>query len=75
MTEDHGLFPDTVYINGTVITMDTRNTKSAAVASMGDKIVAVGSTASMQKLAGPKTQRVDLEGKTLLQISCSGYPW
>jgi predicted amidohydrolase YtcJ len=66
MTEDGGLFPDVVYINGTVLTMDDRNATAEAVATMGDKIVAIGPTAWMERLAGPKTQMVDLTGKTLL---------
>lgn len=66
MTEDHSLFPDVVYINGTVITMDSRNTNAEAVAVKENKIVAVGSAASIQELIGPRTQKVDLGGKTLL---------
>ena len=66
MAENHGLFPDAVYINGTVITTDDRNMKAEAVAAIGDKIVAVGSTVSVRKLAGPATQIQYLKGKTML---------
>ncbi len=66
MPEDYSLFPDVVYINGTVITMDDRNTKAEAVAIKEDKIVAVGPAASIQKMVGPETRRVDLTDKTLL---------
>lgn len=60
------LFPDVVYINGIVVTMDQANPRAEAVATMGDKIVAVGSNADLKALAGPATEVVDLAGKTML---------
>jgi hypothetical protein len=66
MTARDGLFPDVLYINGTILTMDDKNSRAEGVATLEDRIVAVGSTGSIQKLAGPRTKMVDLTGKTML---------
>ena len=60
------LYPDVIYLNGTVITMDARQSEAQAVAVRGDAIVAVGDNNAIEDLAGPDTERVDLEGATLL---------
>ncbi len=60
------LYPDVIYLNGTVITMDERGTEAEAVAIRGDAIVAVGDNNSIEDMAGPDTERVDLDGATLL---------
>ena len=57
--------PDTLYLNGTVITMDgTRMAEAVALA--GDKIAAVGSTAEIRPLAVPGTTVIDLHGHVML---------
>jgi predicted amidohydrolase YtcJ len=66
MTEQGGLFPEVVYLNGAVLTLDEKNSRAEAVATMGEKIVAVGTTGTIRKLAGPATRVVDLAGKTLV---------
>jgi len=66
MEDKNGLFPDVVSLNGQIITMNEGNPKIQAVATLGDRIVAVGSSESIKKLAGPKTKIVNLEGKTLV---------
>ena len=63
---EEGLHPDVVYVNGDVVTLDKSNTQAEAVATWQDKIVAVGSTVQLQKMAGPRTKIVDLCGKTLV---------
>ena len=60
------LYPDVIYLNGTVITMDARQSEAQAVAVRGDAIVAVGDNDAIEDLAGPDTERIDLEGATLL---------
>ena len=60
------LYPDVIYLNGTVITMDARQSEAQAVAVRGDAIVAVGDNNAIEDLAGPDTERIDLEGATLL---------
>ena len=59
-----GIAPDTIWYNGTVITMEGDQIVEA-VAVLGDAIVAVGGTAEIQALAGPDTRMVDLDGHTM----------
>ena len=56
---------DLVLLNGNVITVDADDTIVEAVAIAGDRIVAVGSTAEIEALAGPNTDRIDLRGATV----------
>ncbi len=55
---------DTLYINGRIYTMDTANTVAEALVVQGDRIIAVGSTADIQKKFKAKNI-VDLQGKTV----------
>ena len=59
-----GIAPDTIWVNGTVITMEG-DQRLQAVAVLGDLIVAVGSDAEVRGLAGPETRVVDLDGRTM----------
>lgn len=59
-----GIAPDTIWVNGTVITMEGDQTVQA-VAALGDQIVAVGSDDEVRGLAGPETRVVDLDGRTM----------
>ena len=59
-----GIAPDTIWLNGTVVTMEGDQT-AQAVAVLGDNIVAVGSDAEVGPLAGPQTHVVDLQGRTM----------
>jgi len=54
--------PDTILINGKIITVDAKDSVVEAVAIAKDKIVAVGSTADIQRRAGPTTRVIDLHG-------------
>jgi predicted amidohydrolase YtcJ len=63
---EEGLHPDVIYINGDIVTLDKANPEAEAVATWQGKIVAIGSTSQLQKLAGPQTKIVDLGGKTLV---------
>ena len=58
--------PDFIFINGKIVTVDERFTIAQAVAVRGDRIVAVGSTQEIGRLAGPSTRRIDLRGRTVL---------
>ena len=58
--------PDLVFYNAQVITVDQAFSVHQAVAVAGEKILAVGNNDDMLKLAGPATQRIDLQGKTIL---------
>ncbi|HWQ55667.1 MAG TPA: amidohydrolase [Bryobacteraceae bacterium] len=57
---------DAVYFNGKIVTMSKAPAVAEAVAIREGKFVAVGSTAEVRKLAGPKTRQVDLKGRTVL---------
>lgn len=57
---------DTVYLNGTVVTVNEAGTTAEAVATRGDEIIAVGNNSEIEALAGRSTRVVDLEGKTML---------
>ena len=57
---------DTVFINGKIITVDERFTIAHALAIKGDRIIDVGTTPQIRKLAGANTKVVDLKGKTVI---------
>ena len=56
---------DTVLINGTVLTVDRADSVAQAVAITGGKIAAVGTTAQIKAMAGPKTEVIDLRGRAV----------
>jgi predicted amidohydrolase YtcJ len=56
---------DLILVNGRVITVDRNDRIAQAVAVKGERIVAVGSNAEVEKLAGPRTRRIDLGGRTV----------
>src|SRR5918912_682508 len=57
---------DVVLTNGKIITVDNKFSIAQAAAVRGDRFVAVGSNADINKLAGPNTRRVDLGGKAVI---------
>lgn len=57
---------DTIYYNGTVITMNDKQKYAEAVAVSGSVIAAAGSYSDMKALADDKTEYIDLQGKTML---------
>jgi predicted amidohydrolase YtcJ len=58
--------PDLILSNGKIITVDDQFSIAQAVAVRGARIVAVGSNADINKLAGPNTRRIDLRGKSVV---------
>ncbi len=58
--------PDLVLSNGKIITVDDRFTIAQAVAIRGDHIVATGTNADINRLAGPNTARIDLKGRAVI---------
>src|SRR5687768_15181953 len=58
--------PDAVYLNATVITLDAERRLVEALAVKGDRLVAVGSSADLRKLASDTTVVHDLAGKTIV---------
>ena len=55
---------DTVLLNGTVITVDPRDSIAEAVAVRDGQLVFVGTTAAARKLVGERTRVIDLAGRT-----------
>ena len=58
--------PDTVLLNGKVVTLDARSTTQEAIAVRDGRIIAVGTTADIRKLAGPATRVIDVRGRTVI---------
>ena len=57
---------DIVFLNGTVITVDSKDRICQGAAVVGNKILAVGTSGEMKALAGPDTQIIDLKGRSLV---------
>lgn len=60
------LAPDTIYHNGTVLTMDRDESSAEAIAVKDGKVIAVGTDKEMNQLQGRHTAMKDLKGKTIL---------
>jgi predicted amidohydrolase YtcJ len=57
---------DLVLTNAVVHTVDAGRPRAEAVAVRGNRIVAVGATAEVRALVGPKTRVLDLAGRTVV---------
>jgi predicted amidohydrolase YtcJ len=57
---------DKILVNGKIVTVDDRFTIAQALAIRGARIVAVGSSAEIEKLRGPATETIDLRGRTVI---------
>jgi len=64
--EKPALVADTVIVNAVVHTMDSSQPVAEAVAIYGNRIVAVGASKDIRKLAGPKTRTIDANKRLLL---------
>jgi predicted amidohydrolase YtcJ len=58
--------PDLIVHNGKIVTVDPQFAIVEAMAVRGDRVLATGSNAVIQQLAGAATQQIDLMGKTVL---------
>lgn len=67
------LSPEIVLINGKVVTVDKDFSIVEAVAIKGNKIVGVGSNEEIKAIIGPKTEVIDLEGKTVTPGFIDGH--
>jgi predicted amidohydrolase YtcJ len=56
---------DLIFVGGRVITVDSADHIAQAIAVTGNRITAVGTTADINRLAGPATRRIDLQGRTI----------
>lgn len=57
-------YADLVLVNGRVVTVDQAFTVTEAVAVRDGRILALGTTAEIRRLAGPKTEVIDLQGRS-----------
>jgi predicted amidohydrolase YtcJ len=55
---------DTILINGTILTLDAKDSVAEAVAIGGGKIIETGTKASVSRHAGSATRVIDLHGRT-----------
>jgi predicted amidohydrolase YtcJ len=58
--------PDTIVINGKVVTVDDQFTIAQALAIAGGRVVKVGSTAEIEALKGSATRVIDAGGRTII---------
>ena len=66
LTESFAQNADIILTNGKIFTSDLSQLYAQALAIKGNKIVAVGSNADINKLASAKTKKIDLKGKTVV---------
>ena len=65
--------PDTILVNGHVITVDSKFSIAQAIAITGGRFTAVGADAAIKNLAGPKTTTIDLHGQTVIPGLADGH--
>nr|HPH22009.1 amidohydrolase family protein [Haliscomenobacter sp.] len=64
---------DTIYLNGNIYTVDEKNPTAEAIAIKGERILALGSNAEIEKLKGPETKTVDLENQFVMPGFIEGH--
>jgi predicted amidohydrolase YtcJ len=58
--------PDTILINGKIVTVDDQFSVVQALAIAGGRIAATGRSETIRRLAGPATRIIDLKGRTVV---------
>jgi predicted amidohydrolase YtcJ len=58
--------PDTILVNGKILTVDSKFSVREALSIHDGRILSVGTSAEMRKSAGPNTQVIDLQGRTVI---------
>ena len=66
MPGSSSIVPDLIIVNAVVHTMDAKNPRATALAVLGNRIVAVGKTKAIRRLAGRKTRVIDAGKKLVL---------
>lgn len=59
-------YPDLIVHSGKVLTVDRGFSVAEALAARDGRILAVGRTADIRRLAGPKTRIIDAQGKSVI---------
>lgn len=57
---------DTILVNGKILTVDSQFSTREALAIRDSRIVALGNSAEMKRLAGPNSRVIDLQGRTVI---------
>jgi len=66
------MWADTILVNGQIVTMDNDGfntnvgTTAQAMAIRDGKVLALGTNAQIEAMAGPQTERLDLNGRTVV---------
>ena len=58
--------PDTILINGRILTVDSQFSIREALAVRGGVVSAIGTTAEIRRLSSPSTTVIDLQGRTVI---------
>lgn len=64
---------DVLLRGGHVLTLDDASATAQALAIRGDRIQAVGSNEAMDRLAGPETRVIELQGRTVMPGLIDGH--
>ncbi|PWU16587.1 MAG: amidohydrolase [Verrucomicrobia bacterium] len=64
--KDQSVPADLLILNGSIHTMDKEHPTAEALAVIGNRIAAVGSSKELRELRGPKTRVIDAGGKLVL---------
>ena len=64
---------DLILTNGKIVTVEAAQPEVQAMAVRGDRILALGTTAEMQRLAGPATRIIDLHGRLAIPGFIEGH--
>ena len=64
---------DLVLTNGKVVTVEDGMPEAQAIAVVGDRIAAIGSSADIKRHVGPKTQVIDLKGQLAIPGFIEGH--
>lgn len=64
---------DLVLVHGMVFTVDSQRPNAQAIAIRGDRIAAVGSDGDIQRLVGPSTKVIDLQGRMAMPGFIEGH--
>jgi hypothetical protein len=66
-------YADRIWTGGTIITMNDAALRAEAIAARNGRVLAVGSKADVMQTRGPKTEVIDLAGRTLLPGFIDGH--
>jgi len=64
---------DRIWSGGPILTMNDAAMRAEAIAVKDGRIIAVGSTTDVMKTRGPKTEMIDLQGRTLVPGFIDGH--